>query len=92
MELPFPFELLTRDSTLSKDARIQNAYAEQAENGARVVKRPGTVISAAALSAEGTPGQGLFYFGGVVYTVNNDQLCSYTPTGGGGSTPGWVQL
>ncbi len=91
MNLPFPTSPLFRDSTLSKDARLQNAWVEGGEQSPHLVKRDGTTISAAGLSSPGTPGQGLFFFGGQVYTINNDQLCSYTPSGGGG-TPSWVQL
>jgi hypothetical protein len=92
MNLPFPTDPTTRDATLLKDARLLNAYAEGAETGPRIVKRSGTILSNADLSAPGTPGQGLFYFGGLVYTINNDVLCSYTPSSGGGTTPGWEQL
>lgn len=91
MKLPLPLSPEPRDKTLAKDSRLVNCYAEASEEGAKIIKRDGLILSNAELSAPGTPGQGIFYLDGVIYTVNNDQLCYYTPPSGGGST-GWVQL
>lgn len=49
----------TRDGTLTKDARMINAYVEQTENGNALVKRPGTAYVNQSGFVPGIP-QGLF--------------------------------
>jgi hypothetical protein len=60
----------TRDGTLSKDAKVINAFMEQTENGMALVKRPGTVPILTVFGAA----QGCFNCSGYAYYIIGDTI------------------
>jgi len=72
---PFPlaFNLESRDATLTKDAKLVNAYAEKSTttNTVRVIKRPG--YGSGTLYEAGV-GQGLVNYLGVVRVIVNNKF------------------
>lgn len=65
----------TRDGTLTKDAKIVNAFCEVTENGPALVKRPGT----SAVQGPGAgAGQGGFMCNGYTYFIAGDSIRDVT--------------
>jgi hypothetical protein len=71
MRLQLPNQLKTRDGTLTKDARLKNAFVTKRGENFEVDKRQGTTIYAALGEA---PGQGLFGYNGEAYAIANDKF------------------
>ena len=61
----------TRDGTLTKDSKMVNCFAEQADTGWVAIKRPGTTVGATVPS--GTP-QGIGVHNGGVWAFVNDLI------------------
>lgn len=69
MRIPLPTTISTRDGSLTKDAKMLNAFVD----GEAVVKRPATSLGA---TASGTA-QGGISNNSLVYVINGDSLRSY---------------
>ena len=67
MRLPLPTDLNTRDGTLTKDARLVNAFVDDSS----VFKRP--AVNTATVTYTGIA-QGGLWFNNHAYTVNGDVL------------------
>lgn len=61
----------TRDGTLTKDAKMVNAFFETTENGLALVKRPGT---SQVLAGTASAGQGGFMCNGYTYYISGDSI------------------
>ena len=70
MRLPLQTDLLTRDGTVSKDAKLVNCFVDSED----VFKRPATN---SALATSTGQAQGGVESGGLVYVVNADVMKSY---------------
>lgn len=70
MFIPLPTDLVSRDGTTAKDARLQNAFVD----GEYVYKRPAT--NSALVTVTGTA-QGGIANNSLVYIVNGDVMKSY---------------
>jgi hypothetical protein len=68
--LPLAYDIATRDGTLTKDAKIVNAYSETVGQTKHIVKRPG-IATLSTLPATGgsSQGQGMFYYNNQLYVV-----------------------
>lgn len=67
-------DLITRDGTVDKDAKMLNAFVD----GEEVMKRP--AVSAALATASGTA-QGGIANNSLAYIINGDSLRSYNSAG-----------
>jgi hypothetical protein len=71
MRLQLPNQLKTRDGSLTKDARLKNAFVTKRGENFEVNKRHGTDLFVALGES---PGQGLFGYNGDVYAIANDKF------------------
>lgn len=70
MRLPLPTDLITRDGTTSKDAKLVNAFVD----GENVFKRP--AVNSSLTTASGQA-QGGIESSSLVYVINGDVMKSY---------------
>lgn len=70
MRIPCPTDLNTRDGTITKDARLQNAFIDED----MVFKRPAvnSVLATASGKAQGMQPSGV-----LIYVINGDVMRSY---------------
>ena len=72
MRIPLAASIGTRNSALTTDALLLNAYAEQSPEGWSIYKRPGVDNYAAYLG----PGQGQYLWRGALFTIFNDSMAN----------------
>ena len=78
MRIPIATDLVSRDGTTAKDARLRNAFVETEGKDSAVFKRPG--MSAAFATTTGQA-QGGIANNSLVYMVNADVVHSYNSAG-----------
>lgn len=71
MRLPLPTDLITRDGTTSKDAKLVNAFVDDG----LVFKRP--AANSALATSTGQAQGAIFAVNSLVYAVNADVMKSY---------------
>ncbi len=71
MRLPLPSDLNTRDGTLTKDARMVNAFVDDGN----IYKRP--AVNSALATATGQAQGGIYDTNSLGYFINGDVMKSY---------------
>lgn len=77
-----------RSPDTTKDARNVNVMVEKANDTTYVLKRPGVDLLYSI--GAGGPGQGITYYNGATYSVNNDQLVLSSANNSGTSGATWL--
>jgi hypothetical protein len=68
--LPLAYDIATRDGTLTKDAKIVNAFSETVGQTKHIVKRPGiNLLTTLPAFSGSSQGQGMFYYNNQLYVV-----------------------
>ena len=73
--IPLDATIRARDEFSDADARAVNAYKEVGRGRQYAIKRPGSFSLYTGL---GSAGQGVFSFGGALFSVNSDVLHNLT--------------
>ena len=73
LRIPLAASIGTRDSALTKDALLLNAYAEQGQGVWDIYKRPGTDSYVSYLG----PGQGTYSWREQMFSIFNDSMRNY---------------